>query len=333
VAPTSSRRRSGRDCSATRSTRRSRASSSSSSCRACRRESSRASRSASGSSRGEPDLRAGRLTGEDAPPDRITAAIPAFVSRPPTGHYRSLNPTTKLVVAFATALIAFGVRGWTGPLVILVVVAAIVVISGVGRTIGPYVLATTPLLVSVLLVNAFFFPGATDTIVAIGPFVLTGSGLVAGLQGALRIVAFALSVAAFSLTTPTDDLLTDLERRGVGRRAIFVIGTAIGTIPRMLERAGEIVESQRARGMDTEGSPLRRARGVLPLAGPMVLGALGDVEERTMALEARGFSAGGRRTILRALPDSGWQRTGRWALGIGSIAIVALTLAGVVSLP
>ena len=168
---------------------------------------------------------------------------------------------------------------------------------------------------------------------AIGPFVLTGSGLVAGLQGALRIVAFALSVAAFSLTTPTDDLLTDLERRGVGRRAIFVIGTAIGTIPRMLERAGEIVESQRARGMDTEGSPLRRARGVLPLAGPMVLGALGDVEERTMALEARGFSAGGRRTILRALPDSGWQRIGRWALGIGSIAIVALTLAGVVSLP
>jgi energy-coupling factor transport system permease protein len=291
------------------------------------------SRSARGSSRGEPDLQDGRLTGGHARPDEISPAIPAFVSRPPTGRYRSLNPTTKLVVAFATALVAFGVRGWTGPLVILVVVAAIVVLAGVGRTIGPYLLATTPLLASVLLVNAFFFPDASDRILAIGPFALTGTGLVAGLQGALRIVAFAMSVAAFSLTTSTDDLLTDLERRGVGRRAVFVIGTAIGTIPRMLERAGEIVESQRARGMDTEGSPLRRARGVLPLAAPMVLGALGDVEERAMALEARGFSSGGRRTILRALPDTRRQRLGRWALAITSIAIVVLTVAGVVSLP
>jgi energy-coupling factor transport system permease protein len=244
-----------------------------------------------------------------------------------------LNPTTKLVVAFSTALVAFGVRGWTGPVAMLVAVSLIVARAGVARSIRPYVLATTPLLISILAVNAFFFPGATDEIVAIGPFVLTGTGLVAGLQGALRVVAFALSVAAFSLTTPTDDLLSDLERRGVGRRMIFVIGTAIGTVPRMLERAREIVESQRARGMDTEGSPLRRVRGVLPLAGPMVLGALGDVEERTMALEARGFSATGRRTVLRALPDSASQRVARWALGLGSIALVVFAVAGALSLP
>lgn len=233
----------------------------------------------------------------------------------------------------STALIAFGVRGWTGPLVILAVVATITVVAGVGRSIRPYLLATSPLLISILLVNGFFFPNATDVILQLGPFAMTGSGLVAGLQGALRIIAFALSVAAFSLTTPTDDLLSDLERRGVGRRAIFVIGTAIGTVPRMLERAGEIVESQRARGMDTEGSPLRRARGVVPLAGPMVLGALGDVEERTMALEARAFSSTGRRTVVRSLPDSSGQRALRWALGLGSIVIVALAVAGVVTLP
>ncbi|MEA2519741.1 MAG: energy-coupling factor transport system permease protein [Chloroflexota bacterium] len=255
------------------------------------------------------------------------------MSRPPSGPYRSLSPATKLVVALSTALVAFGVRGWTGPLVILVVVAATVAIAGVGRSLRPYLLASSPLLASILLVNTFFFPNATDTLVQLGPFAATGAGLTAGLQGALRVVAFALSVAVFSLTTPTDDLLSDLERRGVGRRAIFVIGTAIGTVPRMLERAVEIVESQRARGMDTEGSPFRRARGVVPLAGPMVLGALGDVEERTMALEARGFTASGRRTILRELPDSPGQRVARWVVGIGSVLVVALAVAGVVALP
>jgi energy-coupling factor transport system permease protein len=236
-------------------------------------------------------------------------------------------------MAFAIALVAFGVRGWTGPLATLGVVIALIVVARVGRSIGRYLLLSLPILVSILLVNTFFFPGATDDLVRIGPIAATGSGLVAGVQGALRIVAFALSIAVFSLTTPTDDLLSDLERRGLGRRAVFVIGTAIQTVPRMVERAVEIVESQRARGMDTEGSMVRRARGVVPLAGPMVLGALGEVEERTMALEARAFSAPVRRTILRELPDSGAQRAARWLLGLGSIALVVLAVAGVVSLP
>jgi len=236
-------------------------------------------------------------------------------------------------VAFAIALVAFGVRGWTGPIAMLVVVIASIAIAGIGRSIRRYVLLSLPILVSVLLVNTFFDPGATDELVRLGPFAATGAGLVAGLQGALRIVAFALSVAVFSLTTPTDDLLSDLERRGLGRRAVFVIGTAIQTVPRMIERAGDIVEAQRARGLDTEGSPWRRARGVVPLAGPMVLGALGDVEERTMALEARAFSAPVRRTTLRELPDTIRQRIARWVVGLGAIALVVTAVAGLFALP
>ena len=112
-----------------------------------------------------------------------------------------------------------------------------------------------------------------------------------------------------------------------------MIGSAIRTIPRMAERAGEIVESQRARGMDTEGSPLRRIRGVLPLAGPMILGALTDVEERTMALEARAFSATGDRTTLRPIPDSPRERAVRWIAGLGSIGLVVATVAGWLDLP
>jgi energy-coupling factor transport system permease protein len=255
------------------------------------------------------------------------------VVRPEAGAYRRLNPTTKLVVAFALALVAFGVRGWTGPLVVLVIVAATAVVAGVTRQMRPFVLATIPLIASILLINIFFFPGAQDVIFRIGPIAATASGLTAALQAALRVVAFALSVAVFSLTTATDDLLVDLERRGLGRRGVFVIGSAIRTIPRMAERAAEIVESQRARALDTEGSPLRRIRGVLPLAGPMILGALTDVEERTMALEARAFSATGRRTTLRPIPDSPAQRVVRWVVGLGAIALVVATIAGALDLP
>ena len=57
--------------------------------------------------------------------------------------------STKLVIAFSTALVAFGVRGWTGPVVILAIVVAIVVAAHVGRSLRPYLLATTPLIASV----------------------------------------------------------------------------------------------------------------------------------------------------------------------------------------
>jgi len=263
----------------------------------------------------------------------MQAAVPDFVLRPPTGPYHSLNPSTKLVIAFAQAAVAFGVRGWTGPLVVLAMVVATAAVARIGRSMVPFALAVIPLVASILLINTFLFPGATDVIVRIGPLSPTWTGLEAALQATLRVAAFALSVAVFALTTPTGDLLADLERRGLGRRGIFVIGAAIGMIPRIAERASEITDSQRARGLDTEGSPVRRVRGVVPLAGPLIIGALSEVEERTMALEARAFSAPGRRTTLRQLPDSSSQRIIRWAAGLGAIVAVAASLAGFLPLP
>jgi energy-coupling factor transport system permease protein len=225
------------------------------------------------------------------------------------------------------------VRGWTGPLVVLALVIVTALVAGVGRRVLPFVLATLPLVVSILLINTFLFPGAKDPIGSVGPFTATWTGLTAALQATFRVVAFALSVAVFSLTTVTDDFLTDLEQRGLGRRGGFVIGAAVRTVPRMIERAGEIVDAQRARGLDTQGGPIRRIRGVLPLAGPMISSALGEVEERTLALEARAFSAPGRRTQIRRLPDSGAQRFARWAAVGLVVVVVGATVAGVLSLP
>jgi len=231
------------------------------------------------------------------------------------------------------AALAFAVREWTGPIVTLALVGAIAVSAAIARRTVPFALATIPLVASIILVNTFLYPGATDVLFRLGPVAATGTGLAAALQATLRVVAFALSVAVFSLTTSTDDLLSDLEQRGLGRRGAYVIESAIGLVPRMLERAGEIADAQRARGLDTQGSLWRRARGVVPLAGPMISGALSEVEERTLALEARAFAAPMRRTVLRRLPDSPGQRLLRWGVGVGTAAVIVLALSGRLVLP
>jgi energy-coupling factor transport system permease protein len=206
--------------------------------------------------------------------------------------------------------------------------AACAVAARVGRRALPLVLASIPLLISILLVNTFLYPGATDMIVEIGPLRPTWTGLAVALQATLRVLAFGFSVVVLILTTEADHLIADLERRGLGRRAAFVIGSALRAIPRTAERAGEITEAQRARGLDTEGRIWRRVRGVVPLAGPLVLGALTDVEEQTMALEARAFTAPGRRTVLRPFPLSRAQRLLRWTVLLAGIALLAASVAG-----
>jgi len=232
------------------------------------------------------------------------------------------------VIAVVEALIAFVLRGWTGLAVVLAVVIATAVVARIGRAMLPFVLATIPLIASILLINTFLYPGATDTIVRVGPIAPTWTGLEFAVQAALRVVAFALSVAVLGLTTRPDDLVSDLERRGLGRRAGFVISATLRTVPRVIQRAREITDAQRARGLDTEGGIVRRARGIVPLAGPLIFGALNDVEEQTMALEARGFSAPVRRTVLRTFPDSPGQSALRWVLLGVLVLVVVLSVTG-----
>jgi energy-coupling factor transport system permease protein len=231
------------------------------------------------------------------------------------------------VVALTTALIALGVRGWSPPLIVLLAMLTLVLYAGAGRRYLPYLLATSPILLSIILINTFLYP-ANDVAFTLGPLVATASGLTAAGQATLRVLAFATSVALFALTTRTDELVDDLERRGLGRRAAFVVSTAIGTVPRMVERAREIVEAQRARGLDTQGGVRGRVRGLLPLAGPLVLGALTEVEQRTMALEARAFSAPGHRTVLRPYPDSVGQRALRWGLTLLTVVLLVGEVGG-----
>ncbi|HET7677258.1 MAG TPA: energy-coupling factor transporter transmembrane component T [Candidatus Limnocylindrales bacterium] len=254
--------------------------------------------------------------------------LPDFVRRPPSGRYRSLSPATKLVAGLAQAVVAFTLGSWSGPLLVLGLVLATAAAAGVLRPLARVAAVTLPILASMVVINGLLFPGATDVVARIGPLAPSPSGVLFGAQAATRLLAMSLALALVYLTTEVDDLLADLERRGLGRRAAFVVGAALDTVPRMVERAGEIVDAQRSRGLDTQGRFWRRARGVVPLAAPLIFGALNEVEERTLALEARAFSAPVRRTALRTLVELPAERWARWLLAAAALGATALRLAG-----
>ena len=203
------------------------------------------------------------------------------------------------------------------------------ILAGVfAQLIRTSLLLSLPIATSALLINLFFFPGAQQVLVRIGPLTATAEGLAFAVEILIRIMAISGAITLFYLTTRTQDFVLDLERRGVSPRVAFVANASVQTVPAMVERAQQITAAQRARGLDTEGGFLQRVRGVLPIVGPVILGAIAEVEERTLALEARAFTRPGHRTLLWEPADSGRQRLGRWVLVIGLMAFAIVRLSG-----
>jgi energy-coupling factor transport system permease protein len=256
--------------------------------------------------------------------------IPAFLGRPGPTPVHRLNPLTKATLATVTAVSAVVLGGLIGP-AILVVVAVVgpALIAGVlGRLIRTALLLSLPIAISAVLVNVFFFPGGETVLLRIGPITATAEGLAFAAEILARILAISGAVTLFYLTTRPADLVVDLERRGVSPRIGFVANASVQTVPAMVDRAAQIMAAQRARGLDTEGSAWRRVRGILPIVGPVILGSIAEVEERTMALEARGFTRPGRRTLLWAPSDTGWEKAVRWTLLLALVALIVARITG-----
>jgi energy-coupling factor transport system permease protein len=238
---------------------------------------------------------------------------------PPLDHWRVLDPLTRAMVAVTTMVAALVLGGVACPLLLMGV--AVLLPATVARELVPVVrlslLLALPLAVSVVVINLLFSPGT-----------LADGAWLAG-EVVLRVLTMAGAAVLFYRSTSPADLVGSLQHHGFPARATFVVHNAVSMIPRLAERATEVTAAQRARGFDSEGSWLRRGRGVVAIAAPTVLGAIGEVETRTLALETRGFTRPGRVTVLRVPNDGASQRLGRWAMVAGVVALALARAAGV----
>ena len=244
---------------------------------------------------------------------------PRLAASPTTDRWRALDPLTRLAAAVATMVAALILGGVLCPLVLLtlaVLLPAVVAREAVAVA-RLSTLLSLPLGVSVVVVNVLFSPGT----------LAEGAWLAA--EVVVRVLTMAGAAVLFYRTTPPADLVGSLQHHGLSARVTFVVHNAVAMIPRLADRAREVTEAQRARGLDSESSWVRRGRGVVAVAAPTVLGAIGEVETRTLALETRGFTRPGRPTVLRVPRDSGAQRIGRWGMVAGIVVLAAAQVAGV----
>jgi len=222
------------------------------------------------------------------------------------------HPYTTLATAAALLLGAFAL---TRPLEVWLLVAAAVAYAAVGGVLRAS--ARTALLLSlpiwVLLFVLHGLLGAEPRVV-LGPVALSAPGLARALVLGGRVTAIVLGFLTALAATSPHRLVEAMTADGAPFGRAFLLASTLTVLPRMRERAAQILEAQQCRGLRLGGSPFARLRALGPLALPLVLGALAEVDEQVLALDARGAGGAARRTALDPPRDSAAQRAWRWAL-------------------
>ena len=239
------------------------------------------------------------------------------------GPLHRLHPLTKLTWLLAVLAAALlGPSVWL-PLGLFLLPLLLAVWGGVGRVWlrrnGRLLL---PLIIMVFVIHGFFNPNGQTPLLTVWRLTLTQEGVAYAFLLSSRLAAIVGVALLLLLTTHPGDLLTALTQRGLPPALAYIISSTLYILPQMQSKATAIMQAQQARGLETEGSLWRRARALLPLLAPLVLGALVDSEERAIALESRGFRVRGPKSSLVELPDSPGQRWLRAGLLLGILLLI-----------
>jgi len=153
-----------------------------------------------------------------------------------------------------------------------------------------------------------------------------------GLQTAISLGFLILNISGIFVwmfqTTSTKEISRCLEDTKMSNKVAYIFSSTLEMINVFSSRSNIILDAQRARGVETEGNVITRAKAFFPTLVPLILGGIIGSEDRVLTLEARGFSIKGEKTHLFNLEKSGYERL----VLIISFIITILILAGRVAL-
>jgi energy-coupling factor transport system permease protein len=246
------------------------------------------------------------------------------------------HPLTKGALTLSAIALAFVLPTWPwvlGEAVALSLLAVVLSLQMASagilrRLVAVAAVILVPITLLLLAVQGFANPANRTVAFALGPVVYYREGLAIAALAALRITCLVIATFLFSFTTKPADITEALLQRGLSARMGYVLLSALQIIPQTLEMANRIREAQRARGLETEGSLLRRSRAYLPLMLPLVLSSLVATTERAMALEVRGFGTPVQRVRRYELADSALQRVIRWLFILAVPIAILLRILG-----
>ncbi|MCI5839245.1 MAG: energy-coupling factor transporter transmembrane component T [Peptoniphilaceae bacterium] len=220
-----------------------------------------------------------------------------------------LDPRVKIIFSILFMIEIFFVKTFMMYVPLLLIVAIVIYISkipikGIISSMKPIVI----LLLITSVINVITTPG--EILFSIWKIDFTKEGIYKALFMMLRIV-FIITVTSIltyttspmELTDGLEKLMSPLTKFGfpAGELAMM-ISIALRFIPTLFKETEKIKMAQMARGADFEsGNIIERAKNMIPLLVPLFINSFKRADELSVAMEARLYRGGEKRTRLNEL--------------------------------
>lgn len=223
-----------------------------------------------------------------------------------------LDPRTKIAAVTSFMVVIFVVRDFVGYGLLTLFLLAIIALARIPlgfvlRGLRPIVF----LLLLTVVLNVFFSGVEGGTVIfRLWRFAATREGIIRALFIAYRLILLVGVTSLLTFTTSPVELTDGIERllrpfRRVGVPAhelAMMMTIALRFIPTLLEETEKIMKAQMARGaVFDRGGALRRARALVPVLVPLFVSAFRRADELALAMEARCYRGGDKRTRMKEL--------------------------------
>ena len=218
--------------------------------------------------------------------------------------FKKLYPLTKLYLALALIISAFIIPSHIYDYSMIIICGIIVSFENKLKIYSKRIfLSLFWLFTAIFIIQSLFIP-AGEVWLKFGFISVYKEGVMKAIGLTSKLTAIVSSLTMLTLITPVKDFTLALEKKGLNPKAAFILMLTLQTIPEMKKQADVIMDSQKARGIETEGNVFVRAKALIPIFIPLVLSSIANTEERAITLEARGFSVGEKRTILYDIKET-----------------------------
>lgn len=213
-----------------------------------------------------------------------------------------MNPSVKLICAVILAIACF----CTTNLVLLAVLfAAALAMAGtchmMRETLGlcKGVLAFSVILAVVILLTT---PRGAQLVPLPWGFIGTGS-LLAALTVIIRLMTASIPLfLVFYVTKMSDITNSAVKQLHVPYKYAFTFTSTVHFIPVFMNDMAGIMEAQTARGVEFDGSLVKKVRLMVPLCVPLLVSSVRKTNSAAIAAEVRGFNLRTRNSGFKEYP-------------------------------
>jgi energy-coupling factor transport system permease protein len=215
-------------------------------------------------------------------------------------YIHKLNPITKLVVLTCVILLCFTLNNFVHNLILFFLIIPLAYFAKLTKAVFRPFKYLFIFFVILFSIQSFFY-SYNETPLFVLPFgiIIWKEGFMFSVNISARLLVMIVYGSLFVVTTHPGDLVSALRKDNLPFTAGYVIISTLQLIPRMQVQMETIIDAQKSRGLETKGSVINRLKAYVPLIGPLFIGSIQQAIERTMALEARAFSANTPKTNYR----------------------------------